>query len=516
MSSQVSENKKVAKGFMWNTIGQVADASNAIYLYMARYLFGGEVFGLFAIAFSLIELFNRFLIGGYGDASTYFVAKYLNDKTLDENQKQEKVYSALAHTLVIPLIYSIGLAILTQYGTAWVYEKFWSNHDPILKEVLFILSWILPLNVLVKIPLEAVKAHLDMRWAVYITGGLLPLGTFGFTIGFYFLDIGIWSLVYGQLLAMGLSIFGSLYAFSRYFSIIEVIKRIPQSFTLKEVHLFAVPQSLNMLMNFGLVRMDTLMLSAFLGANEIGIYTLLSEWTRSMRSAKTSFSKVFSPLVAKYQGLKDSAGMQNALHMVSFWTSQLSTPFFYFIIFFYSDIILGIKEPWIYDPALVFLLCVGPLLSCYWGLAGNLLLMTGHSFTLMLNSALLFGINFVLNYTLIPTYGLMGAALATAISSILISSIQMLEMNHFEKIRFNYLNSFKIIVPSLVFAIPAYVIYSKHNFIPFEEWNSLQYLSVKGGLFILCLFLFLIIQSIMPGKDSLRSKLKSYKKNGFG
>ncbi len=506
-----SDDKKVISGFLWNTVGQLADAANGIYLYVIRYLFGGEAFGLFAIAFSLIELFNRFLIGGFGDAATYFVSRYRNDKDLNDLEKEEKVHQALAYCLLIPLILAILLTLALSYSSNWLYSTFWSNHNPELQELLLGLSLLLPLNVLVRIPLEALKGLLDMRWAVWVTGGVLPIVNFSSTVVFYFMGWGLWSLVAAQLLAHTISVFASIYAFTKYFSIGKTLRLLPSAFTQKEFHKFAFPQSLNMLMNFGLVRMDTLMLSMWVGTNEVGIYTLLSEFTRTMRSAKTSFSKIFSPLVAKYQGLKDRDGIQRALVSVSYWTALLSTPFLYSIVVFYSDFVLGPQNSWGYSPWIVWLLSVGPLLSCYWGLAGNLLLMTGHSLILMKNSMLLFALNVGLNYWLIPKYGLVGAAAATAISSLGISCIQATEMWVTEKVKFQYKTSFRLLIVAFICAIPLFWVNTSSWTVYFQGKESWLYWGSKALLLVISLLLFTLLQLFLPGENSLLKKWENYK-----
>ena len=511
MSSEEQDQKKVLHGFLWNTLGQLADAANGLYLYMARFLFGGEAFGLFAIAFSFIELFNRFLIGGYGDAVTYFVSRHSHEPDLSEKEKTERVHQALAHCLLLPLVLSFLMTLLLALSSNWIYNSFWSNHSTELESVLLGLSLLLPLNVLVRIPLEAIKGLMDMRWAVWITGGLLPLTNFSFTILFYFFGWGLWSLVYGQVLAFALSLLGSLYAFSRYFSIGKTLRLLPSSLYRKDIHSFAIPQSMNMLMNFGLVRMDSLMLSLWLSANEVGIYTLLSEFTRTMRSAKTSFSKVFAPLVAKYQGMGNSQKIQESLNQIAYWTGLLSTPFVVAILLFYPEVVLGPDNDLSLSPWVVYLLCVGPLLSCYWGLAGNLLLMTGHSKVLLLNSMGLFGVNIGLNYLLIPQFGLLGAAGATAISSVAISSLQMLEMTKLEGVRFQYTITLRIIFTTfLATAFCHWVLYNSGSPFLFEGTiGAIVEKSFFGVSFLLLAFAF---HAVLPGEWNLLKQWKRFQK----
>ena len=79
MSYSSADRRKVVQGFAWNVVGRLAEGINGIYLYAARHLFGGETFGVFVVALAFTELLNRFLIGGFGDAVTLFVASEMGD-----------------------------------------------------------------------------------------------------------------------------------------------------------------------------------------------------------------------------------------------------------------------------------------------------------------------------------------------------------------------------------------------------------------------------------------------------
>ena len=56
MAYAEDDKKKVKRGVIITLIGKVAEMSQGVYLFLARYLFGGEAFGLFVIGFNVMEL----------------------------------------------------------------------------------------------------------------------------------------------------------------------------------------------------------------------------------------------------------------------------------------------------------------------------------------------------------------------------------------------------------------------------------------------------------------------------
>jgi O-antigen/teichoic acid export membrane protein len=76
----------------------------------------------------------------------------------------------------------------------------------------------------------------------------------------------------------------------------------------------------------------------------------------------------------------------------------------------------------------MIILTIVPLLSCGIGLAGNVITMTGHSGWNLFNSGVTAGLGIVTAALLIPEWGIFGAALAAAVSAVLMRSRQLVEV----------------------------------------------------------------------------------------
>ncbi|MCG8422305.1 MAG: oligosaccharide flippase family protein [Proteobacteria bacterium] len=436
------DRARVSLAVVITLFGKLLEMSQGLSVLLALHLFGAVVFGLFGIAYSVAEILIRFLLGGFGDAVVFFAARYAGQPDLKEDKEQRRqregaLYRSLATCIWVPLALSLVIVAALHLGSRAIYDCFFAaQQPPELISLVITMSWILPLAVLVRLPAEATKAYLDMRWAVFISDGLIPAATLAAIPVMWLLDYGAMGLVYAFLIPYGLALPLAWYGFSRHFRLGPTLAAVMRC----QVHLpvlgFAAPQSLNMMCNFGLVRIDSLMLAVWYPPERVAIYIAVSDLFRAIRAAQTSFATVFAPLVSRYQARANRVGLSEALDSIARASAALSIPIALVLLAFYSDLIAGPGKPWTESRYFTWLLALSPLLSCFYGFAGNLLLMTGHPRLLLGNSSLLVAVNIALNALLIPDHGLVGAALATATSSAMLAAVQVWQMMVLEGIRF--------------------------------------------------------------------------------
>jgi O-antigen/teichoic acid export membrane protein len=266
-----------------------------------------------------------------------------------------------------------------------------------------------------------------------------------------------------------------------------------------------------MALSQGLNRIDALMLSFFgVSANLIGVYTLVSDLTQLIRVAKMAFSGVYSPLVAKYRALGNRLGVLQALDDTSRKSSSISLALLLLLMCTWPLFIFDANETWTDSSRFPWLLCAGPLMSAFFGLCGNTLLMFGHSRLLLLNAMGAGTLNVLLNYLMIPELGLLGAALATAISNVGISIAQVIELRHIERIQVRWAFYRRTLLAGFV---PVAVVFGLTAFVlpvtgPFGDWPAWV---PRTALALAAVLLYFGLQWGLPGKHPFRalSKKKS-------
>jgi O-antigen/teichoic acid export membrane protein len=425
------DRKKARKGTLLSVIGGAILAGVRALGFFLRAIFGGEMWGLYAIAWALIELLAFLLVGGFADAIVIFSSRQKHD-----GEQGEEHYRSLATIIFAPFFVSLLLAGGIHIFAEPLYNLLWTEHDPLLIPLVRTLAWALPLLVLVQVPVEATRSTLHFGYAIGIVQIAFPLLSLLCTLGLYFtVTESILAVAQGSILALLLCLPASLYAYGKHFDLGQTLRAALGFRWSREALSFALPQSLNMMLNQGLVRLDSLMLSFFgVSANAIGIYSLVSDLTQLVRLAKMAFSGVFSPLVAKYRAQQNKLGVEEALEDLVQKTSSLGLGLLLIVMSLWPVVIFKPGEAW--DDSLLFpwMLAAGPMMSCFFGLCGNALLMYGYSRVLLLNALATGLINLVLNALFIPLWGLFGAALATAIANVSISLLQIVELRRLEGI----------------------------------------------------------------------------------
>jgi O-antigen/teichoic acid export membrane protein len=201
-----------------------------------------------------------------------------------------------------------------------------------------------------------------------------------------------------------------------------------------EILRFALPQSLNMTFAKYLTRLDVMMLGALGHSDfELGLFGAAAMITTNIREVKLIFSGALGPVVARHHALGDTAAFEDVLGRVTRWSTSIAVPIVLLVAVLRTDLLRVVDASYAAaDNAFMLLLLIPPLLSCAFGLAGNCIVYTGHSTYNLLNSVGVAVFNTGFNYLLIPRFGLLGAALATAVASALITVLQLIELRALE------------------------------------------------------------------------------------
>jgi O-antigen/teichoic acid export membrane protein len=126
---------------------------------------------------------------------------------------------------------------------------------------------------------------------------------------------------------------------------------------------------------------------------------------------------------------RDREKVQGSMQTATRWVFSLVFPTFLILILF-SDKVLQILWGGEYTQASIALsvLAGGYLFDALAGRVGSFLNSTGHTRYILYNNVAALTLNLVLNIALIPIYGILGAAIATAASTILTNFLMFIEV----------------------------------------------------------------------------------------
>ena len=237
-----------------------------------------------------------------------------------------------------------------------------------------------------------------------------------FIITQFFLDGNV--PVYAYLSSLAIV---SLLAFIVFFNSYNKIKQISDDEQIEELKYseilkVSIPLMFAQSVQFIMAWTDKLMLGNMMGSEEVGIYFTAFKLSMFASIALMAINSIASPKFAELYGKKDFDGLKKVAHQSSKMIFLATLPLV-LLFFAFPEFLLGLfgEEFKVGVKAFVFL-SFGKLISSFSGSVGNILQMTGKQVIFM--NVLFVGaiVNVILNFFLIPKFGINGAALASMIS----------------------------------------------------------------------------------------------------
>lgn len=188
--------------------------------------------------------------------------------------------------------------------------------------------------------------------------------------------------------------------------------------SIKEIIKKSSPMAISAIAYIMMQGVDIILIGKFLDFNAVAYYSVAVKLTMIISLALSSVNAVNSPTIAKLNTLKDSEGLKQNLKKASRLIFILTIPAI-IILAMFSGLVLGLfGEDYILAQNALYILLIGQTVNALCGSVGVYMNMTNRQRILQNLLIIAFFINLILNWVLIPKYGMIGAAVATSISMI--------------------------------------------------------------------------------------------------
>lgn len=422
-------DKQLKRGVLVNLLSLVSWLTHPLFFVIVTWLFGPELIGVYMLATFITEVANSTVTSGYNDAAMIFGSHHA-----DREDVADELYGVFANALLMSLGLSGLVLVAAHFGIDPLIETLYDDRAD-LADGLMILVWTLPFMAITGTCIAATKARMHMEYAAAINGIASPLLLLGTSLLAWWLDGGLIGLMFAHLVTRAVVAAMAVWGFMRVFETRKMLRAMRHFRLHRKMLTFAVSQSLNMTFNRYATRLDVIMLAAFGHSNsEVAFYAAAALLTFNIRQIKFIFSNSLAPIVARYHKAGDRALFEETLGRVARWTTSLVVPAVLVSIVLRADILLLVHSSYTSDSVFMVVLLATPFLSCAFGLAGNCIVYTAHTNWNLFNAILIAGLNTGFNLLLIPRFGLLGAAIATALASLLYSVLQLLELWFLERV----------------------------------------------------------------------------------
>jgi O-antigen/teichoic acid export membrane protein len=476
-------DRAIAQGAFVNGLGIAGKALIPLFFILSAWLYGTEAMGVFYLAFTMIDVAVSLVSSGFTTGALMFASRYVEEK-----DKETLLYRSLANGFAISIAAAVLMIVFSRVGGPQLVLMKYPQANLLGSLQIMVLS--LPFTVITAIVVSATKAHLTMKWETLLVGFLRPVLLTIFALAFFALGLGLNGLVWGYAITQAVLGILSIIVFGCYFSYSQLFYHFRNFKFFSPLVSFAVPQSLNMTFNTFITNLDVLMLGYF-GYNEsmLWVYGMGAQIVRNIRQVKLALSGSLAPVVARLHEKGDMSGMSETFSMVTRWATSIALPLALIVAILRLDFMHLFDSSYNGETSFLLILLIPPLLSCTLGLAGNIVVITGHSKWNLFNSMTIAFLNVCFNLLLIPKYGMIGAAAATVIASVIFSIMQLVEAKKLVGARLIFSRIYK---PFAAIALPALLAVASSAFPAI-----LQTLAQRIAVAVVCTAIYVVVLYLM-------------------
>jgi len=424
--------REVGRGAAVNALGLIAKTAGPAFLVVIARLYGPETLGVYLTAAALIETSLALLVAGFKDGALIFVARHA-----DEEDEHPQLYQALANALAWSFLLALVVVVAIQALGDLLIPKLYASYGEALLSVLKWMCTVLPLMAVERVVMGATQGLKIMKYEAFVGGGLRHLLLLITASLFWLKYPGPSGLAAAYVTTQLLVFLTTVQIYRREFQLNRMWQAVAHFRVNREMLSFAFPQNVNVAFDRFVTNIDVIMLG-MLGftAFQTGLYGAGALIVREVRQIKLVFSSAFSPHIVRLFRERDLDSLSQTFATTSRWIAAPLIAILIALAVLRNDL-LYLVHPDFGGGSAVFMLylLVIPYLQATFGLASNVIVMTGHSQWNLFNGITAGVANVALNLVMIPSFGLEGAAAASAITAILKASLEIGEMQYMLRVR---------------------------------------------------------------------------------
>ena len=488
--------KRIIKGASYFFIFSIlaAIAGYGLRFILARNL-SVEDFGLFYAVFSFVLFFSLFKDLGMGSALAKFVAEYKAKKQFDH------VKSLFVYISGMQLISVLLFALVIFFLRGFLAENYFHEARAVSLLVV-ILGWFILITIqdAILFMFYGLQNFLIYSMRDFLKS-FMPLI---FVLLFLFFGFNYLSPAYSYLFASICIIIVLLPILLKQFNFSKHKLVVPKPL-MKKIFAFSIPVMLTTVGGMIMGYTDTIFLTLFRSLKEVGIYNVVLPTTLLFLIFGKSIAQVMFPISSELWAKKKKKEMGIYMGLMYKYVYLVAMPFALTLIIF-SDLFLKFFFGPEYLPGSLALkiLLIGSLV--YSVADVNNTTMAGIGKPKIVTQIILAGavLNIILNLLLIPLYGITGAALASAISYVLVFVFGLWKTTKTISIKIPFWNWLKILFSGGIFVLVSLLL---RQVLFLNPWLELIVFSTISFLVYLILVLLLKVISIKEIKTLVKSIL---------
>jgi len=294
----------------------------------------------------------------------------------------------------------------------------------------------LPLLAISSTATAAIKIRMRMEWDVAIMSFGRPLALFGFAWFASRAGGGLAALMVATAASHAAAALAGGAAFSVHFDPRRAIDAFVHPRLDRNLIEFSIAQSVSATARRYLSRINVAVLAAFgHPAESLASYLTAALVANGVREVEVAIGAALSPVVARHRAAGDSASLQAALGRASYAALAVILPAVVILAIFRSEVLSFVHPSYRVDSVSLLVLLAPALVSALAGLPGYFLVSIGRYRVAAANAVAVVASNLILSVALVPTLGLVGAAVAASVSATMMVAAESVELYTLEGLR---------------------------------------------------------------------------------
>lgn len=384
-------------------------------LLIARVL-GPVNYGVVALGITTMVVVSTLVLLGLHTG----VARYL--PRFEDSEKRRGVIVS-AFQIALPLSIAAS-ALIYVFAPVIATNAF---GDPSVTPVLRVFGLVIPLATVMKLAVGTSQGLQQTLPKVYIQNITLPLVRFTAVVVALVLSLGAIGIAWAYAAAYAGATAAGLYFLSKKTTLFS--RNTDTTSHHFELLSFSAPLVVSTAMTFIFSDVDTFMLGYFATTGSVGVYNTVYPLASLLVVPMSSFGFIVMPVVSGLHENSEYATMRNLYQIASKWIFLASFPVFAIIVIFPTHVIgLTFGPAYVGGSLALVVLAIAFFTHAVAGPNINLLTSIGRTRLIMYDDTFVALVNIVLNLVLIPKYSFLGAAIATAVSYILMNVLYTVQL----------------------------------------------------------------------------------------
>lgn len=366
---------------------------------------GPAQLGFYALGVTVAQVANVLAQFGMDNGVVRYVAHY------GAGGDTARVRGTILQALGVTFTLSVALSGGVFFGAGFLAEGVFGK--PFLETMFRAFSAAIPFLTLMSMTLWATQGFQTVKYATLVQHVLRPLINLALVVVFYLLGVEILGAVAAYMLSMVLGAVAALYYLRRVFP--ELLESgVRPRYESRELSAVSGPMIVANLTQYVNLWTAVIVLGVFEPAPVVGVYDVAARTAGLSTLVLISFGGIFSPMASSLhrQGLMRDLGY--LYEDVSRWSFTGSLFVFIVTVMLSRDIMRVFGEGFSSGWPVIMVIATAQLFNSSVGPTARLLAMTGHQKSVMVSTVGSALIAVVASLLLVPPFGMLGAAAATA------------------------------------------------------------------------------------------------------